>query len=409
MAIYQLFIYIYVFLFRIYAIFNSKAKEGWEARKNLFKRLEQNLTNQKNNIWFHCASLGEFEQGRPLIEKIKTEHPEKFIFLTFFSYSGYSVQKNYPFADYIDYIPFDTNRNAQKLIELIHPELVVFVKYEFWWNIIQAIELKKIRIILISGIFREKQYFFKWFGGHFKSLIEKFTFLYVQDQNSAEVLQKYGILNFEVTGDTRIDRVMSISKSAKQNEIIASFKSDKKLLIAGSTWEKDEQFLVDLVPVLSEDWKLVIAPHEIHRKYLEHSLIKKNIDFCLYTYFSNYKSKVLILNTIGHLSSIYQYAELVYIGGGFDNGIHNILEPMAFGKTIIFGPNYKKFNEAVETLKLGSNIEVSNEDELKNSFQFLENNLEELSNRNEKNRNFMLANVGATDRIYQSISIFLNN
>jgi len=409
MILYQIFIYIFIFLFRIYAIFNSKAKEGWEARKNLFKRLEQNLPLQKNIIWFHCASLGEFEQGRPLIEKIKSEQPNKFILLTFFSYSGFSIQKNYPFADYIDYIPFDTIRNARKLLQLIQPELVVFVKYEFWWNIIQALESKNIRIILISGIFRENQYFFKWYGSVFKKLIEKFTYLYLQDQNSAAILQKNGILNIDISGDTRIDRVITISKSAKQNEIISTFKSDKKLLIAGSTWEKDEAFLIDLIPILNEDWRMVIAPHEINRKYLEQNLKKKNVDFCQYTNFSNYHPKVLILNTIGHLSSIYKYADLVYIGGGFDDGIHNILEPMAFGKTIIFGPNYHKFNEAVETIRLGSNIVVNNEAELKNSFHFLDNNPEEIAIRNEKNRNFMLANEGATDRIYQSISIFLNN
>jgi len=409
MILYQIFIYIFIFLFRIIALFNQKAKEGWEARKSLFNRLEQNLTKQKNIIWFHCASLGEFEQGRPLIEKIKSEQPNKFILLTFFSYSGFSIQKNYPFADYIDYIPFDTKRNARKLLQLIQPELVVFVKYEFWWNIIQALESKNIRIILISGIFRENQYFFKWYGSVFKKLIEKFTYLYLQDQNSAAILQKNGILNIDISGDTRIDRVMTISKSAKQNEIISTFKSDKKLLIAGSTWEKDEAFLIDLIPILNEDWRMVIAPHEINRKYLEQNLKKKNLDFCQYTNFSNYHPKVLILNTIGHLSSIYKYADLVYIGGGFDDGIHNILEPMAFGKTIIFGPNYHKFNEAVETIRLGSNIVVNNEAELKNSFHFLDNNLEEIAIRNEKNRNFMLANEGATDRIYQSISIFLNH
>lgn len=403
MILYQIFIYFYIFSFWIFSNFNSKAKAGWEARKKLFDRLKLNVSNKKNVVWVHCSSLGEFEQGRPLIEKIKSENKDVFLLLTFFSASGYNIQKNYPFADYVDYLPFDTIKNGKRIVDIVNPKMVIFVKYEFWWNLIAILQKKQVDTILISGIFRENQYFFKWYGTCFKSILNQFSYFFVQDFKSQEILKNNQITQVEVTGDTRIDRVMTIAKSCHENEIVQSFKQNKKLLICGSTWESDEALLLDLIPNLKEDWKIVIAPHEINRKSLQNQLVKNKIDFQLYTLFEYKDSKILILNTIGHLSSLYQYADLVYIGGGFEDGIHNILEPMAFGKTVIFGPNYQKFNEAITTVQQKSSFVINNKEELQLKFDFLSNNPSELMKLNQKNSNFMLANVGATEKIYQRL------
>jgi len=354
--IYNIGILIYEALARILSPFNTKARLWINGRKNWYDILRQKVDPESKYIWMHCASLGEFEQGRPLIEAIKGNISQYKIVLTFFSPSGYEIRKNYQQADIVCYLPSDTPDNAENFINLIKPEKVIFVKYEFWYNFISVLGRRNIPLYLISGIFREKQYFFKWYGSFFRQTLKNFTTFYVQDQQSADLLKGIGLDNATVAGDTRFDRVRQIADNAKNIPQLEQFRNGKKLFLAGSSWKKDEEIIAQYINKYPDRMKWIFAPHEIDRENIDR-LCKLFRVKCVR--FSEFKeelcdAKVLIIDNIGMLSSAYRYAYIAAVGGGFGKGIHNILEAACWGIPVLFGPNHLKFREAVEMKKAGS-------------------------------------------------------
>ena len=351
---YNLGILIYVLTASLLSPFNSKARLWTRGRKGWEAALRKKITPGNTNIWIHCASLGEFEQGRPLIEAIKKANPEYKIVLTFFSPSGYEVRKNYNVADHVCYLPADTPWNARKFISLINPAAVIFVKYEFWDNYTSVLERNGIPLYLISGIFRENQHFFRWYGGFFRKILFRFRYIFVQDNKSMDLLKKIGLKNVAVAGDTRFDRVAEIADSAKSIPQIERFKGEEKLFLAGSSWRQDEEIIARYINMNPKRMKWVLAPHEIDRPNIDRL---EKLFTCEVARFSGFSDKsadarVLIIDNIGMLSSAYRYASIAEIGGGFGKGIHNVLEAACWGIPVLFGPNHKKFREAVELLSL---------------------------------------------------------
>lgn len=356
--LYNLGIHIYHFSIRLSALFfNKKAKLWVKGRRHYFESLksavERNGLNTKDvkTALFHCASLGEFEQGRPIIENFHEKYPNYKIVLTFFSPSGYEVRKAYSTADYVTYLPIDTPKNAKKFVTLINPDVAFFVKYEFWYNLLECLQKREIPVYLISGIFRPEQEFFKWYGELPRKILKNFKCIFVQNALSKELLEFIGIKNTIVSGDTRFDRVNEIAKQEFQNNLIETFCKDHKVLIAGSTWKEDDEILINWMEKSKSNMRLIIAPHEIPEEKILRLLLSFKKKTSRYTRFSEKEalnSDVLILDTIGQLSYVYRYADIVYIGGGFGEGIHNILEPAAYGVPIIFGPKTKKFQEAMD-------------------------------------------------------------
>lgn len=372
MLFYNFVIFLYWFGLHIASLFNSKANKWVSGRKNSLKNIERTLVEkniQNNVIWFHCASLGEFEQGRPVIESYKKTNPDTKIVLTFFSPSGYEIRKNYEFAEAVFYLPIDFKSNAVQFIKLINPKAVVFIKYEFWLNYLAELKKQKIPTYLISAVFRPNQHFFKWYGSIFFKALKSYKKIFLQDKNSYLLLKENGLNNMEIAGDTRYDRVFEISQTKTQLPLIDSFCDNYKILVAGSTWPKDEEIVVEAFKKLREkhsDLKLMIAPHEVNQSSV--ARIEKLISdkkYSLYTDPSNIKNAdVLIIDTIGILSQLYRYGTAAYIGGGFNDGIHNILEAMVYNIPAAFGDNHDKFIEASETLRLNISKEVINQDDL---------------------------------------------
>lgn len=362
-ALYNLSIFLYSILIKITAPFNIKASQINKGRQQSFAILQSRIKYDRPVIWVHCASLGEFEQGRPIIETIRRQYPDYQILLSFFSPSGYEIRKNYELADCIFYLPADTRRNAKKLIELVRPEMVFFVKYEFWFHYINELKKQNIPLYLFSAIFRENQLFFKntpW-AKWYRQMLHGFAHFFVQDQKSVELLAGLGFRNVTKAGDTRFDRVAEIARNGKNIPLIEKFKGNSQLVIAGSTWKPDEELLARYIHSHPET-KFIIAPHETKRGNVERliSLLKTPvICYTEATEESVMNKQVLVVDTIGLLSSIYKYANLAYIGGGFGVGIHNTLEAAIFGMPIVFGPNYLRFNEATSMVGLGVAFPVS--------------------------------------------------
>lgn len=367
-ALYNLSIFLYSILIKITAPFNIKASQINKGRQQSFAILQSRIKHDRPVIWVHCASLGEFEQGRPIIETIRRQYPDYQILLSFFSPSGYEIRKNYELADCIFYLPADTRRNAKKLIELVRPEMVFFVKYEFWFHYINELKKKNIPLYLFSAIFRENQLFFKntpW-AKWYRQMLHGFAHFFVQDQKSVELLAGLGFRNVTKAGDTRFDRVAEIARNGKNIPLIEKFKGNSQLVIAGSTWKPDDELLARYIHSHPET-KFIIAPHETKRGNVERliSLLKTPvICYTEATEESVMNKQVLVVDTIGLLSSIYKYADLAYIGGGFGVGIHNTLEAAIFGMPIVFGPNYLRFNEATSMVRLGVAFPVSDYDTL---------------------------------------------
>jgi 3-deoxy-D-manno-octulosonic-acid transferase len=394
-------------------LFNNKAKLWVTGRKNtVFVRIE-------SSIWFHFASLGEFEQGRPILEAIRNLHPEKKIAVTFFSPSGYEIRKNTPLADYVYYLPLDTAKNARNFIDTINPEIIVFTKYEYWFHFFNEANKRDIPLYIVSGIFRPGQVFFKWYGGFNRSILSLVSHFFLQDEASRQLLQGIGINNTSVSGDTRFDRVWANAQNPKVLPLIDEFKNGHKLFIAGSTWSQDEALLAKLVSEYP-DWKFIFAPHEIpgdkinalidllpEGKAITFSQLKseaeglKSGDFINQSLTSNLQS--LVIDNIGMLSSLYAYADIAYIGGGFGVGIHNTLEAAAFGLPVIFGPNYQKFNEARELIALKAGFSINNETELKGIVETLINDEAFYDLTSKKVFNYVKENVGATKMIMKYI------
>ncbi len=381
-----------VFLYRIitgfyYAgillasIFNKKAKLWINGRKNLFTDLVVKIKNHnpaQKKYWFHCASLGEFEQGRPLIEAIKIKEPSAFIILSFFSPSGYELQKNYKGADLVTYLPADSASNAKKFLEILKPDVVFFIKYEFWYFFLREAHERKIELYLISAHFRTKQLFFSNFGALHRKMLTFYSYIFVQDQLSQSLLKKIGIEKVLVSGDTRYDRVLDIKAQKKKLPEIDKFKNGFKLLVCGSSWPADEIIISKLWKnhLKNKGWKLIIAPHEISQDKINklQSSFEKTSPTLLYSNISEQsvrKYDVLIIDNIGMLSSIYSYANVAYIGGGFGRGIHNILEAAVFDIPVFFGPNHHKFIEADALKNIGQAFDIKSADELSEKIEKL--------------------------------------
>jgi 3-deoxy-D-manno-octulosonic-acid transferase len=406
-TLYSFAIHCYHLLLVAASLFNKKARLWVDGRKNIFDRLssEVNAFGSSRIVWFHCASLGEFEQGRPLIEKFKLLFPESRILLTFFSPSGYEVRKNYRGADLVFYLPIDSPSNAKRFIEIVNPKAAFFVKYEFWFNYLSELKERNVPVYLVSGIFRKDQHFFKPYGGWFREQLNSFSHFYLQDKGSEELLMSIGFSNITVVGDTRFDRVFEISSTVSEIKLVKDFKNEGKLLVLGSSWDQDEDLLI--ASGIS-GYKIVVAPHEISDSRIEsiENKFKEKGRSCIRYSKADSSSvstaDVMIIDNIGMLSSLYQYGTIALIGGGFGKGIHNILEAATFGLPVIFGPNYNKFAEAKELIRLGGAFSVNDVSELNNILKLL-NDAEVLKTASHVSRNYVKSRTGATSTILSSI------
>lgn len=404
--IYDIGIRFYRLIVCFVALFNNKARLWCKGQKNAFTYLESSFKKDSPIIWIHSASLGEFEQGRPLIEAIKKNNPAYKILLTFFSPSGYEIRKNYNQADYICYMPVDTKKNVRRFLELTRPEMAFFIKYEFWKNYIDELYRKDIPLYMVSAIFRAEQLFFKESIGArwYREVLNKVEHFFVQNKQSAELLSGIHLKNYTITGDTRFDRVAEIVSNPKKLELVEKFKGHSQLIVAGSTWQPDEKILEEYIRQ-SKEIKFVIAPHEIKEANIKRLLESFNGKAVRYSMADNIAGeyRILVIDSIGLLSSIYQYAEVAYIGGGFGVGIHNVLEAAIYDIPVLFGPNYLKFQEAVELVQRKLAFPVNNGDELLNELNGLLGNKKKLQKIKLGCHQFMQENLGATAKIMNKI------
>ncbi|GHT75385.1 3-deoxy-D-manno-octulosonic acid transferase [Bacteroidia bacterium] len=405
---YGIIIALYALIVRLVSPFNKKAKLMIEGQKKTFAVLKQQIDSEARYIWFHAASLGEFEQGRPLIEKIKKEKPEYKILLTFFSPSGYEVRKNYSQADVVCYLPFDLKRNVRKFLSLVNPEMAIFIKYEFWRNYLTLLKKRNIPTFIISAIFRPNQIFFRPYGRNYRKVLKNYEHLFVQDENSKKLLAKYGVHNVSITGDTRFDRAQEIYEQRKNLPLIEAFvqsaeKEESMVLVAGSTWPKDEDLIL---PYFNEhaEIKLILAPHELHGNHVQEirSHLKRSVVLYSQANETNIKeADCLIIDCYGILSSIYRYGKIAYIGGGFGNGIHNVLEAAVYGVPVLFGPNFHRFKEAQDLITAGGGISISNADQFNSRINELTAYSHLLLETGEKAGKFVQEHTGATDKIFR--------
>jgi 3-deoxy-D-manno-octulosonic-acid transferase len=409
--LYGIFLFCYQFGIRLYAPFDRKAKKWLEGRKGWQKKYSNLLHPGENRIWIHCSSLGEFEQGRPLIEALKKTHSQYKIVLSFFSPSGYEIRKDYALADYVIYLPMDGKRNAALFLDLIDPSMAIFVKYEFWFYYLQRLKERLVPVILISAAFRQSQPFFQWYGLFFRKMITSFNFIFVQDEQSLQLLKGIGhIKTVQIAGDTRFDRVSDIAMSAPALPFIGKFKGMERILIAGSTWPEDERVLSACMEGFPAGWKLVIAPHEIDPSHLQaiEKLFPKSVRYSQLQEMQPgipIVANVLVIDNIGILSALYAYGEVAYIGGGFQkSGIHNVLEPAVFGLPLVFGPAYKKFIEAAQLVSKGLAFPVSSASEALSTFQKLAGDDVLRRNIHDSLRQFVEGNKGSTDFILSKLA-----
>jgi 3-deoxy-D-manno-octulosonic-acid transferase len=405
--LYNLIVQIANFSLKIIANFSPKMKLFIDGRKEVNAKIREKIKLSDKTLWFHAASLGEYEQGLPVIEKIKEKFPNHKIVITFFSPSGYEVRKNNVIADVTLYLPLDTKKNVQQFLKLAHPEMAFFIKYEYWPNYLNELRKLNTPTYLISGIFRENQMFFKWYGGFYRNALETFTYFFVQNESSKKLLLQLGKTNVVVSGDTRFDRVVAILEKDNTLDFIEAFKNDTLTIVVGSSWPKDESILVDYINQTSEKVKFIIAPHNIKGEQiqeLKNSISKKVV------LFSEKESKnlanfdVFIIDTIGILTKIYSYADIAYVGGGFGNpGVHNILEPATFGVPIVIGPNYTHFAEATALVNLEGCISISNQSELLDAFSSLISNEDIRHEKGHICNTFVQMNKGATVSILKLI------
>jgi len=426
--IYNLFIRVYVLGIYIVSAWNGKAKQWIDGRKNLFEELEKKIDPKDKIIWFHCASAGEFEQGKPVIEEIKKLYPSYKLLVSFFSPSGFIAARKYQNADIITYLPADTRKNARRFVELIKPELIVFVKYEYWYHHLSVAAFHHIPLLMISAIFRKDQLFFKWYGKFYRQILLLFRQIFVQDENSLVLLKANNIGHCNLGGDTRFDRVKKIAHQFSEIPLLKAFTGENFTIVAGSSWEQDEEILADYVK--NHSVKIVIAPHEITKEHVmqlqtifpdcvryselknlyEHNEVQKvsvwnaintQQDKDLLQKLVN--AKTLIIDSMGLLSKLYHYATITYVGGGFKSGIHNTLEAVVYGKPVVFGPKYKKFKEARDLIENGAAFSVTNSKELKIKMDHLLNDPAELSKAGNAAKNYVEVNTGATQKIIRFI------
>ena len=419
--IYNIVIYFVLWGIAIASLFNEKVRKMWRGEREAFKILKQKVDPNAKYIWFHAASLGEFEQGRPLMERIRKDYPQYKILLTFYSPSGYEVRKNYEGADIICYMPVDTRLNAIRFLRLVRPVMAFFIKYEFWSNFLHILKHRNIPTYSVSSIFRENQVFFKWYGRNYAGVLKCFTRFFVQNEESKRLLEGIGITAVDVVGDTRFDRVLQIKEAAKQLPICEAFRTgvassqsadvphhDFKVFVAGSSWPPDENIFI---PFFNEhkDWRLLIAPHVIAEEHLKLilSLIKdkKVVRYTQTTPEEAAEADVLIIDCFGLLSSMYNYGDVAYIGGGFGVGIHNTLEAAVWNMPVIFGPNNKKFQEAQGLLKSGGGFEINNYEDFSGLMSSLMNDEAFLKQAGDKAGTFVAHLAGATDKVLASVKL----
>ena len=419
--IYNIVIYFVLWGIAIASLFNEKVRKMWRGEREAFKILKQKVDPNAKYIWFHAASLGEFEQGRPLMERIRKDYPQYKILLTFYSPSGYEVRKNYEGADIICYMPVDTRLNAIRFLRLVRPVMAFFIKYEFWSNFLHILKHRNIPTYSVSSIFREEQVFFKWYGRNYAGVLKCFTRFFVQNEESKRLLEGIGITAVDVVGDTRFDRVLQIKEAAKQLPICEAFRTgvassqsadvphhDFKVFVAGSSWPPDENIFI---PFFNEhkDWRLLIAPHVIAEEHLKliFSLIKgkKVVRYTQTTPEEAAEADVLIIDCFGLLSSMYNYGDVAYIGGGFGVGIHNTLEAAVWNMPVIFGPNNKKFQEAQGLLKSGGGFEINTYEDFSGLMSSLMNDETFLKQAGDKAGTFVAHLAGATDKVLASVKL----
>ena len=386
------------------ALFHPKAKEWIIGRKNFFKELPS--VKNKEVVWFHCASLGEFDQGLPLMEKIKLKKPNVFLLVTFYSPSGMNhYHKRNHSADYVCYLPLDTSSNANKFIQHFRPSQAYFIKYEFWSNYIFTAKKNGAMLFNISGIFREDHRFFKWYGSFFRKTLKQFDWFFVQNEKSSHLLQSIGLKNVSITGDNRYDRVIENKKKCPENQIISTFKNNQRLIIIGSSWPEDESIILPWI--LKNDVKVLIAPHNVDQKHIEQ--LKKNlpnaVQYSKALLADIQNTRVMILDTIGHLASAYKYGTIAYVGGGFSGSLHNILEPAVFGLPVLFGPKFDRFPEAQAFIDNGFGFSVSTTKEFVFTLDKIDKTYSEIS---EKEISFIQENTGASDKIILKINSISN-
>jgi 3-deoxy-D-manno-octulosonic-acid transferase len=401
--LYDIGIRIYWLLALIISPWNRKAKLWVKGRRDWYGKLKGVFDPGEKITWFHCASLGEFEQGRPIIEALREQEPERRILLTFFSPSGYEKRKNYAGADFVMYLPLDTRRNSRKMMELISPEKVFFIKYEFWYHILKELKKADVPVYLASGNFRSGQLFFRWYGSWYRKFLDFFTHIFVQNEDSKELLRGLGYQQVSVAGDTRFDRVYELTKSEFKHPALDNFSKGRQVIVAGSTWEKDEQLLALAYKELPDDVLWIIAPHELSGGHIR-GLKKRFPGSVLFTELQEKvpsDSRVILVDTIGKLSYLYRYGTLAYIGGGFGKGIHNILEAATYGLPVIFGPEYGKFSEAIELSSLGAAIPIRNEGDLIFTICQQFENPDLLKTTSAIAENYVSTRVGATSAILE--------
>ena len=391
---------------KLAAPFNEKASLLSKGRRQTRKQIREFKRGNERLVWFHAASLGEFEQGRPVMERLREKEPNTKILLTFFSPSGYEIRKNYTGADYIYYLPGDTPGNAARFVRTFRPDAVVFVKYEFWYNYLNELHRNRIPVYLISAIFRPEQPFFKSWGGLHRKMLSFFDRLFVQDGQSIELLKNIGITRTHLTGDTRFDRVKQIADAAKEIETVRLFCNGHPAMVCGSTWPPDEDILMDYINNYSGNYKWILAPHEIGENHIKTIMDKCHKKIARYTQMPAdiAECKVLIIDCIGLLSSVYRYGNISYIGGGFGVGIHNTLEAAVYGIPVIFGPKYHKFNEAVTLIKEGGGFSINNGSELKGLLDSLINNPTIAQTAGEKALEYVKSQLGATTIIVNELT-----
>ena len=419
--IYNVVIYFVLWGIAIASLFNEKVRKMWRGERDAFRVLRENVDPSEKYIWFHAASLGEFEQGRPLMERIRRDYPQYKILLTFYSPSGYEVRKNYEGADIICYMPVDTRLNAIRFLRLVRPVMAFFIKYEFWSNFLHILKYRNIPTYSVSSIFREDQVFFKWYGRSYANVLKCFTRFFVQNEESKRLLAGIGITDVDVVGDTRFDRVLQIKETAKQLPICEAFRKgnsaespagipsqDYKVFVAGSSWPPDEEIFIRFFNE-HKDWRLLIAPHVIAEEHLKLILSllkdKKVVRYTQTTPEEAAGADVLIIDCFGLLSSMYHYGDVAYIGGGFGVGIHNTLEAAVWNMPVIFGPNNKKFQEAQGLLKSGGGFEINNFEDFAGLMKSMMNDEAFLKSAGEKAGEFVASLSGATDKVLSKVQL----
>lgn len=406
--IYNIVIYFVLWSIAIASLFNKKVRKMWRGEREAFKVLKQKVDPNAKYIWFHAASLGEFEQGRPLMERIRKEHPQYKILLTFYSPSGYEVRKNYEGADIICYMPVDTRLNAIRFLRLVRPVMAFFIKYEFWSNFLHILKHRNIPTYSVSSIFREDQVFFKWYGKSYAGVLKCFTRFFVQNEESKRLLESIGIKDVDVVGDTRFDRVLQIKEAAKQLPICEAFQKDYHVFVAGSSWPPDEDIFLRFFNAHKE-WRLIIAPHVIGEDHLKQILSKiegkKVVRYTQTSVDEAAGADVLIIDCFGLLSSMYHYGDVAYVGGGFGVGIHNTLEAAVWDMPVIFGPNNKKFQEAQGLLKSGGGFEINIYEDFEGLMLSLMNDAEFLRQAGEKAGAFVASLSGATGKVLSQVKL----